>query len=208
MKQVFSATCIAAMFAAGLAAQTTGTAGSAAQDPQAAGGGQGRGAGPTTVTGCLRAGDTAGTYTLTDIVLPPGVGGAAAATTGGSTATGTGTAGTVAGATTGGAQPPAAPMSAGLVPDPGIDLQPHVGHKVEVTGSLVRGARPGGGAPAAAGTATATGGATATGTGTSGTGAGATTGGTGSAATGTGQGRGGPRQMTVTAIRMVSESCS
>ena len=50
MKQVFSATCIAAMFAVGLAAQSTGTAGTTGQDPQATGGGQGRGGGPRTVT--------------------------------------------------------------------------------------------------------------------------------------------------------------
>src|SRR6476646_175324 len=65
MKRVFTATCLAATFAVGLAAQSTGTSGSA-QDPQQ--GGQGRG-GPRTVTGCLRAGDTAGTYMLTDVQM-------------------------------------------------------------------------------------------------------------------------------------------
>ena len=209
MKRVFTATCIAAMFAVGLAAQSTGTAGTASQEPQA-GGGQGRGGGPRTVTGCLRAGDTAGTYTLTDIVMQ-GAPGGAATTTGGSTATSGTTAGTGT-ATAGGGQPAGgAPMSAMLVPDPSIDLKPHVGHKIEVTGSLVGGGRRGGGDPATTGTATATGTTTTGGAGTAtatGTGTGSTSGtGTSGAATGTGQGRG-MRQMTVTAVRMVSESCS
>ena len=129
MKQVFSATCIAAMFAVGLAAQSTGTAGTTGQDPQATGGGQGRGGGPRTVTGCLRAGDTAGTFVLTDIVMNPPAG-AAATTTSGTTMGSTGTSGAT---TTGTATTPAgqaqggAPMSAMLVPDPAIDLTPHVG---------------------------------------------------------------------------------
>src|SRR5437763_6728969 len=66
MKRVLTATGLAAMFAVGLAAQsTTGTAGSAGQYPQTAGGTQ-RG-GPRTITGCLRAGDTAGSYMLTNV---------------------------------------------------------------------------------------------------------------------------------------------
>ena len=210
MKRVLTATCVAAMFAVGLAAQSTGTAGTASQDPQASGG-QGRGGGPRTVTGCLRAGDTAGTYTLTDIVMQP-PGGGAATTTAGSTAAGGTTAGTGTAATAGGGQPAGgAPMSAVLVPDPSIDLKPHVGHKIEVTGSLVGGGRRGGGDPAATGTGTATGSTTTGGAGTAtatGTGTGSTSGtGTSGAAPATGQGRG-MRQMTVTAVRMVSESCS
>jgi hypothetical protein len=205
MKRVFTATCIAAMFAVGLAAQSTGTAGTSSQEPQAAAGGQGRGGGPRTVTGCLRAGDTAGSYMLTDIVMQGGGAGAGATTTG-STASGTGT------ATAGGQRQGGAPMSAMLVPDAGIDLKPHVGHKVEITGSRVGGGgRRGGGDGAATGTATATGSTTTGGAATTatGTGTGSTSGtGTGTGATGTGQGRGGPMQMSVTALRMVSESCS
>ena len=63
MKRVLTATCFAMACAVGLAAQqTTGTTG-ATEDQS----GQGRG--PRTVTGCLRAGDTASTYMLTDIQM-------------------------------------------------------------------------------------------------------------------------------------------
>jgi hypothetical protein len=71
MKRLFTATCLAATCAVGLAAQSTGTSGTTAQDPQ--GGGQrGGGGGPRTVTGCLRAGDTAGSYMLTDVMMQGG----------------------------------------------------------------------------------------------------------------------------------------
>ena len=75
MKRVLTATCLAATFAVGLAAQSTGTSGTAgtatSQDPSTAGQ---RGGGPRTVTGCLRAGDTAGSYMLTDVVMQGGGG--------------------------------------------------------------------------------------------------------------------------------------
>src|SRR5687767_15211843 len=67
MKRTITAACLAAACAVGLSAQGTGTAGTATQDP--APGGQGRGGGPRTATGCLRAGDTAGTYMLTDVTM-------------------------------------------------------------------------------------------------------------------------------------------
>src|SRR5688572_18168301 len=99
MMRILTATCLAATFAVGLAAQSTGTSvtagtagtGTAVQDPQA-GGGQGRGGGPRTVTGCLRAGETAGAYQLTDVQgLGGGRGAGGGATAGGGTATGTAT---------------------------------------------------------------------------------------------------------------------
>ena len=106
MKRFSTSVCLAATFAAGLAAQSTGTAASqaTAQDQTA---GQ-RGGGPRTVTGCLRAGDTAGTYMLTDVIMPGGAGrrGGDTASTGaaGGTAAATGaTAGAQAGR---GAMPP------------------------------------------------------------------------------------------------------
>ena len=210
MKRVFTATCLAATFAVGLAAQSAGTTGSTAQDPQTAGAGQGRG-GPRTVTGCLRAGDTAGTYMLTDVQMQgagaSGTGGATTTTAGGTTAGGS----TAAGGTTGGTQGRGgAPGSIMLTADSSVDLKAHVGHKIEVTGTMAGGGRRGGDA-ATTGTATGTttggsGTATATGTGsTSGTGT------SGAAGTMTGQGQGGgrgPRNMTVTNVRMISESCS
>ena len=217
MKQLFTATCLAATFAVGLAAQSTGTAGSTAQDPQAAGG-QGRGGGPRTVTGCLRAGDTAGTYMLTDVQMQGGGGaGAAGTTAGGGTTAGTATAGTTAGTASGGTTAATqgrggAPGSIMLSADSSVDLKAHVGHKIEVTGTMAGGGRRGGdGATTGTATGTTTGGsgtATATGTGsTSGTGTAGATGTTTGQAQGQGGGRG-PRSMTVTNVRMVSESCS
>jgi hypothetical protein len=223
MKRVITATCLAASFAVGLAAQSTGTAGTAgtagttAPEPQA---GTQRGGGPRTVTGCLRAGDTAGSFMLTDVTMQ-GAGGGAAGTTAGATTGGT-TAGTATGGTTGtgtaatgGQSRP--PMSINLTPDASVDLKAHVGHKVEVTGTMA-GGRPGG-ASGAGTTGTATGttaGGTTAGTGTAGAGTATGTGtgstsGTGTAgATGTGQGSRamGPRNMTVTSVRMIAESCS
>src|SRR4051794_30756873 len=124
MKRVLTATGLAAVFAVGLAAQsTTGTAGSTAQDPQT--GGQ-RGGGPRTVTGCLRAGDTAGTYMLTNVEgLGGGRRGGDTTTYGGSTAGGTTTGGTSAaggGSTTARqGRAMAGPMSLMLNADSGVD---------------------------------------------------------------------------------------
>jgi len=186
MKRVLTATCFAMACAVGLSAQqTTGTSG--ATDPQ---GGQGRG--PRTVTGCLRAGDTAGTYMLTDIQM------SSAATTG--TTTGGGTTTTAPPpppppVTTTGGQRGQMPTSVMLATtDSSIDLKPHVGHKIEVTGTMA-GAR--GGNATTGGT---TGGTTTTGGGTTATGGG-TTG-------ESGQARPAMRTMNVTSVRMISESCS
>ena len=73
MTQALTATCLAATLAVGLAAQATGTSGTAGtattQAPQTTGQ---RGGGPRTVTGCLRTGDTPGSYMLTDAVMQGG----------------------------------------------------------------------------------------------------------------------------------------
>jgi ribonuclease R len=187
MKRVFTATCLAATFAVGLAAQSTGTSGTAGtvtgQDPQP---GAQRGGGPRTVTGCLRGGDTAGSYMLTDVIMQGGGGrrGGDATSTGAST-----TAGSTAGAGATGTGPESggamAPMSIMLNAVSDVDLKAHVGHKIEVTGTMAGGRGRGGDA---AGSAT-------------GPGAPAPTGGQVT-------GRGGPRSMTVTSVRMISESCS
>jgi hypothetical protein len=212
MKRVLTATCLAASFAVGLAAQSTGTAGTptagtagtTAQDPQP---GQGRGGGPRTVTGCLRAGDTAGSFMLTDVVMQGRAGAGDPAPAG----TGTAGAGATAGGATAGGGQGGPPTSITLTADSGVDLKAHVGHKVEITGTPAGGGRRGGAGAGTTGTATGTTagtGTTASGTAT-GTGTGSTSG-TGTAgATGTGQGGGrGPRAMTVTSVRMISESCS
>jgi len=226
MKRVFTATCVAAMCAVGLSAQSTGTAGTTGQDPQT-GGGQGRG-GPRTITGCLRAGDTAGTYMLTDVTGlggGRGQGGGGGTTAGGGTTTGGG--GTTAGGgggttgggggttagggatTAGGGQGRGMPTSIMLTADSSVDLKAHVGHKIEVTGTMAGGRGQGGGAGTTAGGTGTTAGGTTTGTATgTATGTGTTGGGTGAGATGGGQGGGRGRSMTVTNVRMVSESCS
>jgi hypothetical protein len=216
------------MFAVGLAAQSTGTSGTTAtsQDPQTTTAGGQRG-GPRTITGCLKAGDTAGTYMLTNV---EGLGGGRAgggATAGGTTAGGTTTGGTTAGGTTtGGTTASGAGTTTGgqrgmagsimLNAESSVNLAPHVGHKIEVTGTLAGGR---GGQGGGTGTTTGTGGTTGTGTTAGGTTAGGTTaGGTtagGTTAGGTtdgsnaGQGGGrGMRAMTVTSVKMVSDSCS
>ena len=207
MKRLITATGLAALFAVGLAAQsTTGTAGSTPQDPQTttAGGGQGRG-GPRTLTGCLRAGDTEGTYMLTNVEglggrMGGGAAGAGAATTTGGA--GTTTAG--AAATTGSGQGRAMAGGIMLNADSSVDLKAHVGHKIEVTGTFAGGGRRGGDATGATG-ATTTGGGTTTGTasGTTAAGAGQTAGTTGAQGGGRAM-----RSMTVTSVKMVSDSCS
>jgi hypothetical protein len=199
MKRLLTVTGVAAMFAVGLAAQqtTTGTSGTTAQGTQTATTAGGQRGGPRTITGCLRAGDTAGTYMLTNI---EGMGGggttAGATTTGGGTTTGS----TAAGATTTGQAGGRGMNSLMLTADSSVDLKAHVGHKIEVTGTMAGGRRNGdttsGGTTAAGGTTTGGGTTAAGGTSTAGT-------------AGTqGGGRGGMRSMTVTTVKMVSDSCS
>jgi hypothetical protein len=166
--------------AVGLAAQqTTGTTGASEQSGQAR---------SRTVTGCLRAGDTAGTYMLTDLQM-----GSTAGTTAGG---GTGTTGTGATATGGGMAAGGGggqmPTSLMLSPASSVDLKAHIGHKVEVTGTM-QGAHPAGD------TTTGTTGAGATGGGATGGGE------AGQTAAGGSQH---PRTMDVSSVRMVSESCS
>jgi hypothetical protein len=203
MKRVITATCFAMACAVGLSAQqTTGTSGTT--DPQQ--GGQGRG-GPRTVTGCLRAGDTAGTYMLTDIQMQAGGGGGTTGTTTGGGTTTTGGGGTTAGGGTAGTggQGRGGMTTVMLSPASDVDLKPHVGHKIEVTGTYAGGRR--GGDTTSGTTGGTTGGTTTTGGGTTATGGGTTAGGTGQTTTG-GQGSGGARTMNVTSVRMISESCS
>jgi hypothetical protein len=172
MKRLMTSTCLAAAFAVGLAAQTTGTAGT--QDPPAGQRGGGR---SVTATGCLRAGDTAGTYQLTDVQMQGG------GRRGGDTGAASGT-----GAAAGGRGRGNMPTTVMLNAASDVDLKPHVGHKIEVTGTMTGGGRRGGDTGAGSGTGTGTG--TGTGAGASG-----------------GQGRG-MRSITVTSVRMISESCT
>jgi hypothetical protein len=191
MKRLLTAMGFAMACAVGLAAQqTTGTTGTSGTTADQAG--QGRG-GPRTVTGCLRAGDTAGTYMLTDIQMGDRTGATTGTTSGTSTTSGsTTTSGTSA--TTG--QRGQMPTSLTLNPESSVDLKAHVGHKVEVTGTMAGGGRRGGDT-----TTSSTSGTTGTMTG------GGTTGESGQSTTEGGQ-RAGTRTMNVTSVRMISESCS
>ena len=204
MKRVLTATCFAMACAVGLAAQqTTGTTGTTGTtDDQAGQGGRG---GPRTVTGCLRAGDTAGTYMLTDVQMAnrtgttgtTAAGGGTTTTGGGTTTTGGGT--TAGGATATGERGQMA-SSIMLNPESSVDLKAHVGHKIEVTGTMAGGGRRGGDTTTGS-TSGTTGGGTTT------TGGGSTTTGGGEGQTTTGQARG-TRTMNVTSVRMISESCT
>lgn len=126
MKRVLTSTCLAAAFAVGLSAQSappqtppqtppTGAAGAAAtQEARDS-------AKNVTVTGCLKAGDTADSFTLSDLKW------------GSKDSKDKGAVGT-----TGTAAPPAAIASATslkLIPG-SAKLSDHVGHQVEVSGSI------------------------------------------------------------------------
>ena len=177
MKRVFTALSLASAFAVGLAAQQSTTTGQDTQQGQ-------RGPRSVTITGCLRAGDTAGTYMLTDVTGLPAMG-----------RRGGGDTSATAGATTTAGAQGAAGTSVMLSPAADVDLAPHVGHKIEVTGTMGGGRGRRGGAGAAAG--------------------GTDTGGSGSTASGTAaggqeqaRGRGMMRTVTATSVRMISDSCS
>lgn len=187
MKRLLTATCFAMACAVGLAAQqTTGATGTTGEQA-----GQG-GRGPRTITGCLRAGDTAGTYMLTDIQMSNRSGETTGTTAGGGTTTGGGTTATTGGTTAGGGQRGQMPTSLMLNPEASVDLKAHVGHKIEVTGTMAGGGRSGGDTTGATAGGTTTGGGTTAGT-------------TGEAGQ---EARPAPRTMNVTSVRMISESCS
>jgi hypothetical protein len=109
-------------------------------------------------------------------------------TTAGSTAT--------SGTSAEGGQGGQMPTSLTLNPESSVDLKAHVGHKIEVTGTMAGGGRRGGDTTAS--TSGSTSGGTMTG--------GSTTSGSGESTTG-GQ-RAGMRAMNVTSVRMISESCT
>ena len=141
MKRTILATCLAGMCAVALSAQTpaqqppspnpTGTTGATtSQDPSTAS--QRMKGGPLTISGCLKAGDTAGTYTLTKVKA-----GGAAGTTG-DTAAGGAAAGASSSSDKGDVNLTASASD--------VDLSKHVGHQIEVTGTPKAGATAGGAA--------------------------------------------------------------
>ena len=213
MKRVITATCLAASFAVGLAAQSTGTAGTAgtpgtpgttAQDPQ----GRRTARGRPTHGDRLPAGGRYGRHVHAHGRRDAGRrrhGGRHRRDAPAAPATGRGNAG----------RAPRAPAARGCAPiehhltsDASVDLKAHVGHKVEVTGTLAGGrGRAGTDAAALPARRPAT---TASGTtrhhrwdrdgDRDGQHLGHRRG-----RTGTGQGGGrGPRNMTVTSVRMIS----
>lgn len=182
MRRVFMATCIAAACAVGLSAQQTGTSTTAQS------GRQGRMGGPMTLTGCVKAGDTSGTYMLTNVQRGDmGMGSGSATTTAGAATTTAGGSGMGQGMGRGMNQ-----ITLNATGD--VDLSAHVGHKVEVTGTMSGGrGRMAGGAT----TTTESGGSTTAGSSAAG---GATT------TAGQGGGRG-MRTMSVTSLKMISTDC-
>jgi hypothetical protein len=162
MKRLCIATCMAAACALSLAAQQPATP----NTPQTGR----RMGGPMTLTGCVKAGDTSGPYVLTDIQRnDTGAGSGAMA----GDAAGSGRMGRGMGQLM---------LNSGA---PDVDLSGHVGHKVEVTGTMSGRGRMAGGAAATTDT---------------GAGSGAATG---------GQARErGMRSMNVTSLRMVASTCS
>jgi hypothetical protein len=190
MQRAIVAACLSAAFAVALTAQApaqqppasgAGTSGSTAgaQESQSSQ----RGMRPMTMTGCLKAGDTAGTYELTNVEMTGRRGGATSTTgeTGGSATSTTGEQGRMGGMRT-------VMLNAGS----DVNLAPHVGHKIEVTGTMGGGRRGSG-----ASSSTTTGSSTAT---------------TGAAAEGQGAGSGmgagrGTRTVNVTSVKMISETC-
>jgi hypothetical protein len=129
MKRVFAGTCMAALFAVGLAAQ----------DPQQRPPAQSSAADKTvTFTGCVKAGDTPNSFILSNIKADEK-----------EKAGATGTSGAMA----------KAPDSVRLIASGDTKLSEHVGHQVSVTGTLSErsaSASPGGATPPPAGAATGT----------------------------------------------------
>jgi hypothetical protein len=140
MKRVFTGTCLAAVFAVGLSAQSTGT------QPQTYGQ-EKKDSKDVTVTGCLRAGDEPNTYVLQDVKWDDKDKSATGAAAG--TGAPTGTAGAASAAM--------AATKIKLIGAPaGVQLSEHVGHTVQITGMLAPAAAKSTAGGAAAGAATGT----------------------------------------------------
>jgi hypothetical protein len=114
MKQVFAGSFIAAAFAVSLSAQAPAQATPPQSQPMQ----ESKDAAKTvTVTGCLKAGDAAESFTLSDLKW--------------SQDKAVGTAGSAAPAA-----PPVAATSLKLIGSPSTKLSDHVGHTVEVSGTI------------------------------------------------------------------------
>ena len=192
MKRTFMALCIA-LGAASLAAQTPATSGGQGQTGSKAGESA---AGGKTVSmrGCLRAGDESGSYVLANAMSASGGSG----TTGSAAAGGAGAAGTSA------AGAGAKGQTFRLMGSPaGVNMKEHVGHTVEVTGTLAQGSASSSSGSASSGAGSASGSGTASGSGSaSGTTKGATSGGASSSAS-----AGAQQRLNVTALKHIDAKC-
>ena len=129
MKRAIPCTCLAAVFAVGLSAQTPSTSPSASASAQS----DKDSAKTVTVTGCLKAGDAPGSFVLANI---KGDKDKASASTAGAA----GTAGTTGAAGTTGttsANKDLENATVSLTGSPaGVTLGDHIGHTVQITGAL------------------------------------------------------------------------
>jgi hypothetical protein len=125
MKRVLTGSCLAAAFAVGLAAQTPAPSTppqTTPQTPPSASAPSSDAAKTATVTGCLKAGDSSDSYILSDLKWggskSPSAGAGAVGTSGSAPAA-------IGSATT-----------LKIVPGSGAKLSEHVGHQVEITGTV------------------------------------------------------------------------
>ena len=125
MKRVLTGSCLAAAFAVGLAAQTPSPSTppqTTPQTPPSASAPSSDAAKAATVTGCLKAGDSSDSFILSDLKWGGSKGssaGAGAVGTSGSAPAAIGSATTLK-----------------IVPGSGAKLSEHVGHQVEITGTV------------------------------------------------------------------------
>ena len=126
MKRVLTGSFLAAAFAVGLSAQTTPpqtTPPTGSSQPPMQESRDRADSKNVTVTGCLKAGDSADSFTLSDLKFGAAKGSGAVGTSG----------------ATGAGAPPAALASATTLtikPSSSTKLTEHVGHQVEITGSV------------------------------------------------------------------------
>ena len=126
MKRAITSTCLAAAFAVGLSAQTPSTSSAMAQSDSKS----------VTLTGCLRAGEAPDSFVLANTKTADKAA-AAGATTATSTTGTTGTAGSTTTTTTTTVNKDLENATVKLTGSPaGVTLGDHVGHTVQITGTL------------------------------------------------------------------------
>jgi hypothetical protein len=153
MRRILPIACVAFAFTVGLNAQTTGagssqgtTSGqtSTSSEKSSKAGKSGH---AVTLTGCLREGDTPGTYQLTNVDMSSM---GAKSGKGSHAHSGTATSGSTSGTETSGQAGMGSAGAITLIAGGSVNLKEHVGHKVQVTGTWAKAA--GSGTPGAEGT--------------------------------------------------------